>query len=189
MATPDGQQSLLLSATKEGETLAAMITRALRLASESQLTDEDPETLSWWRDELIELAASIIDQVVSRDIPEEPVAGERRYRIAHEVEDILWENKIEEQSTSLEGLQQQFGCSRRTIQLAIEEQFGLTFTSLKRLIRLYRVRNALQDHGASGSITDHAVEHGFNNLGRFAKNYQQVHGILPSETVRNRRQQ
>jgi AraC-like DNA-binding protein len=50
--------------------------------------------------------------------------------------------------------------------------------------RLIRVNKALKQNGSSNAhVTQVAMEHGFNHLGRFANAYSAQFGELPSETV------
>lgn len=78
----------------------------------------------------------------------------------------------------------QFG-SLRSVQIAFKESVGLTPLSYLRAIRLNNVRLKLisKDRNTQ-SIADIATESGFLELGRFAANYREQFGELPSDTRR-----
>lgn len=50
--------------------------------------------------------------------------------------------------------------------------------------KLERVHELLQQRTASESVTDVALQYGFNHLGRFANYYRRRYGELPSDTLR-----
>lgn len=52
--------------------------------------------------------------------------------------------------------------------------------------KLERVHELLQHRTASESVTDIALQYGFNHLGRFANYYRRRYGELPSDTLRQR---
>ena len=78
--------------------------------------------------------------------------------------------------------------SIRSIQLAVEEHFGVSFVRLARLVRLHQVHGALV-LGLATSVSEAATRHGFWHLGRFSRYYREVFGQPPSQTVRSGRTQ
>lgn len=74
--------------------------------------------------------------------------------------------------------------SRRSLQTLFTEHFGLSPLKFINLRRMNLVRNALRrcDPGNS-SIANIAMQHGFWHLGRFAANYRELFGELPSDTM------
>ena len=78
--------------------------------------------------------------------------------------------------------------SVRSIQLAVEEYFGVSFVRFARLVRLHQVHGALV-LGLATSVSEAATRHGFWHLGRFSRYYREVFGQPPSQTVRGGRTQ
>ena len=77
------------------------------------------------------------------------------------------------------------GMSERSLQYAFRDKFGLSPKAYLQSHRLNRVRKMLRTADpASVMIADLANEWGFWHMGQFAKDYRQVYGELPSETLR-----
>lgn len=76
--------------------------------------------------------------------------------------------------------------SRRTLQYSFETMLDISPVAYLRAIRLNRVRRALKANAGCPDITvaDIAAHWGFWHLSRFASNYKQIFGELPSETLR-----
>lgn len=77
------------------------------------------------------------------------------------------------------------GVSRRTLEMAFKTVVGLSplkFLHQRRLTHCYADLLFASDNSAQ--VTDIALTHGFTELGRFAANYRQVFGELPSATLR-----
>ena len=76
--------------------------------------------------------------------------------------------------------------SRRTLQYSFESVLDINPVTYLRAIRLNRVRRALKVGSGVTSMTvaDIAARWGFWHLSRFACNYKQMFGELPSETLR-----
>ncbi|MFB9269186.1 helix-turn-helix domain-containing protein [Bradyrhizobium erythrophlei] len=78
------------------------------------------------------------------------------------------------------------GVSRRTLQDCFQDALGLTPLQYLRMLRLNAVRRELGALAATGqpvSIGDVAARWGFWHWSRFAENYRQLFGELPSRTV------
>ncbi len=75
--------------------------------------------------------------------------------------------------------------SRSTIERAFRRELGLTPTKFLRKRRLFAVRRHLTD-GNTGerTITAVAMNNGFMHLGRFARDYRELFGERPSDTLR-----
>lgn len=110
--------------------------------------------------------------------------GRRRHRLAAAAEEIIWTRvrTPEPGDTSLDGLCAALGTTRRTLQLAFQEHFGVNFGLLTRAARLHRVRAELRSGNAS--VSDTAFRLGFEHLGRFAGYYRAFYGENPSVTLR-----
>lgn len=79
------------------------------------------------------------------------------------------------------------GWSRRTVHRVFAERFGVSPAHYMILRRLSEARFALRDAAAGTlSVTDAARRNGFAEMGRFAGQYRQLFGELPSATLRAR---
>lgn len=78
------------------------------------------------------------------------------------------------------------GISERSLQYAFQETFGMTpFQFIKRR-RLHAVRQVLINSSYNeNNVSQVAAEFGFYELGRFAADYRQLFGELPSVTKRH----
>lgn len=72
----------------------------------------------------------------------------------------------------------------RALQRGFKEEVGMSPSAYVRAVRLDRVRADLIEGAGAVSVTDIAVRWGFFHLGRFAQQYRERFGVLPSETVR-----
>jgi AraC family ethanolamine operon transcriptional activator len=76
------------------------------------------------------------------------------------------------------------GVSRRTLEYAFRERFGLSPKAYMLARRLDGVRAELRRDPGDQSITHTANQWGFNHLSRFAALYRRQFGELPSQTMR-----
>lgn len=77
--------------------------------------------------------------------------------------------------------------SRRTLQYSFETILGISPLRFLRVTRLNQVRRALAEAGEVGSghtVTQISAEWGFWHAGQFAKDYKQLFGESPSDTLR-----
>jgi AraC-like DNA-binding protein len=96
------------------------------------------------------------------------------------------ENYIEanwDQPLTVEAFALATGASVRSIFHSFKESRGYSPMIFLKQIRLKRARDMLQNPTASTSVTSVAYACSFNNLGHFAKDYLQVFGERPSETL------
>lgn len=112
--------------------------------------------------------------------------GRRRHALAAAAEQLIWDRvrAPEPGDTSLDALCDVLGTTRRTLQLAFQEHFGVNFGLITRAARLQRVRDELR--AGVASVSDTAFRHGFEHLGRFAGYYRDFYGENPSTTLRTR---
>ncbi|MDO6748634.1 AraC family transcriptional regulator [Gilvimarinus sp. 1_MG-2023] len=76
------------------------------------------------------------------------------------------------------------GVSERSLQYAFRSYVNMSPLAYLRSCRLSRVRSALRASDASSTtVTAVAMHFGFLHLGRFARDYKQVFGELPSLTL------
>jgi AraC-like DNA-binding protein len=76
------------------------------------------------------------------------------------------------------------GVSERTLQYAFLERFGVSPNAYLRRLRLHYVRSELKRADPETTrVADVANNWGFWHMGQFAKDYQHIFGVLPSETL------
>jgi transcriptional regulator GlxA family with amidase domain len=97
------------------------------------------------------------------------------------VVDFVDENPGAETSTA--DLAAMAGLSARALQAGFQDVLGMSPIAYLRAARLDRVHLNLLS-GAFGSVTDVAARWGFFHPGRFASQYRDRFGILPSQTAR-----
>lgn len=75
------------------------------------------------------------------------------------------------------------GISVRALQIGFREVTGVSPSAYARSVRMHRVRLELMS-GRARSVTEAATRWGFFHLSRFAEQYREQFGDLPSETMR-----
>lgn len=88
-----------------------------------------------------------------------------------------------ERDLTLAELAHAAGTTARALQRGFKDVIGMAPTAYVRAVRLDRVHAELLS-GGSVSVTDVAMKWGFFHLGRFAQQYRERFGVLPSQTVR-----
>jgi AraC-like DNA-binding protein len=84
----------------------------------------------------------------------------------------------------------QLQVQERSLRHLCAEHLGMSPTAYDRLRRMWHVRQMLRGSTLpSERVSAVARNHGFNDLGRFATNYRQTFGELPSSTLRRSRAQ
>lgn len=86
-----------------------------------------------------------------------------------------------EEHLSIDELCTRFNLSRRALQNYFEEATGLAPLAYMRTLRLNAVHRALL--AGEASVSEIACAWGFNHLGKFAHQYQEMFGELPSQTL------
>lgn len=109
------------------------------------------------------------------DIPDRP----GRHRIARRAEEFLRAHCREE--ISISDLCAVTGAARRTLHLGFCELYGMPPMTYLKALRLSRVRRDLLAASRSRTgVTEVAMRWGFYHLGRFAAEYRDFFGELPS---------
>lgn len=77
------------------------------------------------------------------------------------------------------------GVSERTLQVGFQRCYGQSPLRRLKTLRLEHVHRALLDaEPGSNRVTEIAARYGFYQFGRFAADYKDMYGVLPSETLR-----
>ena len=77
------------------------------------------------------------------------------------------------------------GVSEKTLRSVSAEHLGMSPTRYLRLRRMYSVHHTLRNGGPdAASVSEVARRYGFCDLGRFAADYRDLFGELPSATLR-----
>ena len=106
-------------------------------------------------------------------------APTRRSKI-RQIMEYIDENADAEISTA--DLAVMAGTSARALQAGFQDIVGMSPTAYVRGVRLDRVHQELTSN-AGGSVTEAAARWGFFHPGRFARQYRERFGVLPSETA------
>ncbi|UFH48313.1 helix-turn-helix domain-containing protein [Pseudomonas sp. KNUC1026] len=78
------------------------------------------------------------------------------------------------------------GASRRKLQYCFQQTLGINPVAYLRVLRLNAVHRALR-RSEAGRVQDIALQWGFEHLSRFATDYRQLFGQLPSHTLKSAR--
>jgi len=103
-------------------------------------------------------------------------------KVALEVRSFLL-NSLEE-TMSIGSIVKQFKTSEKTLENSFRSLFGITPKRFMSLLKLNKAHEDLQHADAlTTNVSDIATKWGFSHFGRFAKEYQALFGVLPSETL------
>jgi AraC-like DNA-binding protein len=146
------------------------------------------DTAGFNEEALIELSNAALEEVTPAFLLQTNNSSSSRRELALEVERRLWRAPSREADTdvSLDELALQTNASRRTIQLAIQEQFGVGFLTLRKIIRLHQLRMAIRSSGSS-NISELGAKFYLSHFGRLSQEYKDLFGVLPSLDLRNAR--
>ena len=179
-------EALILPLTPEGQTLLQAIKKGINLAKSTSLEAEVSEKINWLEQDLIELSCVLMDQFLFSDVISLPGGKLTKRKIAQDIEEMLWQDPTDSEfEISLDTLVNHFNYSRRQIQMAIEENFGIGFVAFKRLIRLYQAHQKLKEKPKKVQIQEIARNYEFLNHGRFSGYYKEMFGIEPLKMTKN----
>ena len=92
-------------------------------------------------------------------------------------------NSLEETMT-IKSIVEQFEISDKTLQNSFMSLFGITPKHFINLLKLNRAHeDLLYTDLKTTNVSDIATKWGFSHFGRFAKDYKDLFGVLPSETL------
>ena len=88
-----------------------------------------------------------------------------------------------EEPLRIDALCARLGCSRRALQYAFQSVFDVNPVAYFRSLRLTAARRALLGPHRTMTVQDVAAQLGFGHLPRFAQEYAQMFGELPSQSL------
>jgi AraC family ethanolamine operon transcriptional activator len=160
------------------------VRHAIRQFIRSSLRNEDAEGQadSLHRDPGLDLTQTIVEALTLDEDPRPPEPFRVRERAVRRSLDLI--DASDREPLSVVDLCRTAGVSRRTLEYAFQERFGLSPKAYMLTRRLGEVRAELRQDHAGQSITRIANQWGFDHLSRFAAMYRRQFGELPSETMR-----
>ena len=137
---------------------------------------------------LLEMAHTVIAEACSGAFAPVARPASVRVEIARQVEALLWAPPAldRDEDVSLDEIAQRLKISRRTIQIALQEFFGLGYLAYRRLVRLHQLREAIARQDGKASLTRLGHDFHFTHFGRLAADYRALFGRLPSDDLRKR---
>ncbi len=102
----------------------------------------------------------------------------RIVRLAEEYIEASWDRAI-----TIEDLTSQTNVSVRALYAAFKKSRGYSPMAFAKAVRLRRARKLLSEPGRRASVSVVAFNCGFGNLGHFARDYREMFGERPSETL------
>lgn len=171
LSGPLGLETLIYPLTPQASALREKLRRLLSPIDGGIDSPED----------IIATSAKLIGQILSARLLIPALSAGRRRELALAVEELLWEPPAANgaHKLSLDDAAKRLNSSRRSIQLALQEEFGLGYVALKRAIRLQQAQAALKRAPKLG-VGEVARIHEFFHLSRFSKHYRDMFGFLPS---------
>lgn len=122
-------------------------------------------------------------EILDRERPSAETAPSytRRKRVVDRV--IAYMEANREQPVMITELCSRVGASRRTLQYSFESIVGVSPVQYLRATRLNGVRRGLLKAKPGTTVADVAAEWGFLHLSQFAKDYRELFGEKPSDTL------
>jgi AraC family ethanolamine operon transcriptional activator len=130
--------------------------------------------------ELLELTIAALSSAEERARPE---AGWRRQRAVKRALEYL--DGDPQPPTTIPQLCRVAGVSQRTLEYGFRDRLGVTPARYLKVLRLNRARSELRQASPDcATVASVALRYGFAELGRFAGEYRQLFGEVPSDTLR-----
>jgi AraC family ethanolamine operon transcriptional activator len=122
-------------------------------------------------------------EVLQKETPHNEEAPSYRHRkqVVEQIQQYIQQNK--DVPLTITDLCQVANVSRRTLQYSFESILNVSPIQYLRLTRLNGVRRSLHQTDNPKPVSDIAAQWGFWHLSQFAKDYKQLFGELPSETL------
>ncbi len=131
------------------------------------------------------LETEILEHLLHNAVgPESCHFGPSRRQAAKRAEDYLIANV--RNAVTMADLCVAAEANERTLLMGFHEVFGVSPKLFLKSLRLNRVKQDLQCASPGTTVTEVAINWGFNHLSRFAADYRQMFGELPHQTMRRR---
>lgn len=115
-----------------------------------------------------------------------PIFPATRLRDYAFLQAIACTHSFAQENLTVKGLILQTGVSEKTLEIVFQERLGISPKQYIRTYRLNQIRRELRSFHFNGKITNLANQWGLWHMGQFAKDYRNLFGELPSETLKNR---
>jgi len=175
------KQNVLRLSNEQGEMLRERLAPFLDAAERNADAFTHPAAAKGFRDELISVLLGLLESATGdahRDLTHTTYSD-----IVRRCERILQENT--EQPITVLDLCRALRCSRRTLQTSFQRVANVTPVGYLRSIRLNAVHRLLRSTSVNELLVgDAAARWGFTHLGYFAREYRDLFGELPSQTLR-----
>jgi AraC family ethanolamine operon transcriptional activator len=153
----------------------------LSTAKGSLVIPGETSTLPEMTEPIIELVACAL--VSSKPTHHEKISFNRQRRLIRSAEEYV--AHLRHQPLRIGLLCREVGTSERTLRNTFHNLTGKSPLSFLKTEQLNRVFRILRDAEPSNTLVKQvAVAHGFNHLGQFSRDYNQLFGEFPSKTLR-----
>lgn len=144
------------------------------------------EVFAGYGDALVEMTRNVIDEAASGVLAPVARLAPARVELARQIEALLWRapSLDRDRDLSLCEIARRFKTSRRTVQCALQEYFGLGYVAYRRVVRLHQLRRAIESQRGRASLTRLGHDFHFTHFGRLAADYRALFGRLPSDDLR-----
>jgi AraC family transcriptional regulator, ethanolamine operon transcriptional activator len=123
--------------------------------------------------------------LAATDVPEHDDQSSARRRSKAIATALACMTDCADENTSISRICAEAGVSWRTLDRAFRERFGIGPKAYHTRLRLSRVRSDILQRGPECLISDVANAWGFWHMGKFARDYKNLFGELPSQTRRS----
>jgi AraC family ethanolamine operon transcriptional activator len=187
LLTP-GRTAVVLNESPAAVALRQLLEGYFLLVDQREDLALEPQRIQRAREDMLDLLRLTLLSGAGSPEDEVKAPHPRRRALALAIEEWLWRQLDEPGAppVTLAGASRELEVSIRSIQLAVEEYFGINFVRFARLARLHQVHSALV-LGPATNVSEAATRHGFWHLGRFSRYYREVFGEPPSQTLRGAR--
>ena len=139
------------------------------------------------KDYMHSFTIDIIGLMKGAEISKDKVSGKKRLQMLHTAESIMVKHITE--PISIQDIASQLNVSERTLLYAFKKRFDMGPKVFMKILRLNHVHHLLNQDNGKDSISAIARESGFWHMGQFHVDFKSFFGELPSETIRNSKEQ
>lgn len=165
-----------------GRALLGLLTQ---ICTEYCEQDDDVSTSRLHMENLLHHTLAYIIEELLAENSDRPYTNESEPKYLRQVIDYIFANL--EKNIALSTLTEVSGMSTRTLQNAFSKHYGKGPVTFVKHAKLHRVREALQrSTPADTTVTRIATKWGFYHASNFSRNYSDLFGELPIQTLRNR---